>query len=75
MFERDSSPVSEAHEFYVLHLSLRWLIMGRMLIELGIPSIQLKEAFINFDRYQKFLRYAGMYTGSIYPPQSEVAAQ
>jgi hypothetical protein len=75
MFEKDSSPVSEAHEFYTLHLSLRWLIMGRMLIELGIPSIQLKEAFVNFDRYQRFLRHAGMYTGSIYPPQSEVAAQ
>jgi hypothetical protein len=54
------------HGYATLEESLRWLLTGRLLLELGIPADKLAEKFSAHERYQRFLRNAKRDLPAIY---------
>jgi hypothetical protein len=54
------------HGYATFEESLRWLLTGRLLLELGIPADKLAEKFSAHERYQRFLRNAKRDLPAIY---------
>jgi hypothetical protein len=52
--------------YSTLEKSLRWLLTGRLLLELGVPADNLAEKFSIYERYQRFLRNAKRDLPTIY---------
>lgn len=54
-----SEPDTEMiYGYHTLQMSLRWLLAGRLLLQVGVPAEELATAFSDYEPYQQFLRNA-----------------
>lgn len=44
--------------YHILQNSLRWLLVGRILLELGVPAEDLSAKFLDFEPYRRFIESA-----------------
>ena len=63
-----SAGEKEILSHYILHNSLRWLLVGRLLIEAGVPTDVLAQHFTRFGPYKIFLQQARQKFPKIYMP-------
>jgi ApeA N-terminal domain 1/Apea-like HEPN len=51
----DSVTAQKIYEYYTLQASLRWLLTGKLLLELGVRAEEVGQYFSRYDKYQRFL--------------------
>jgi hypothetical protein len=62
-----NSSDDEVFAYDVLHNSLRWLLIGRLLLELGVPAETLAGRFAEFEPYRRFMDSARRTLPRVYP--------